>query len=430
MSLNLYSAIKYNKDRGYSQQAIGIIQMFANARTTGVFDHQTVEAIYRTQQSPIYPQLKNGADGMVGPSTLGLIILELEHVRRMSEAALLRKYEYRISGITYNSQPNSQNPPKQENGKKETLPAETEPEKIPLEDKDKPRQIYLHELKNMTMQSGTSIPNPFGGQSLFVGNLYLATKDIRKILGGSFQEIIYIVVKTESEALDPFLVGKVYRQTNRGFWSDLNYAWLTDVGRNAKGGMEMAKKQVELMMGAILAGVGAFGGFAALTGAAMNILLNNSEEIFKAARGIQDLIKVKNVLSQHTPEFWTLCKTVLKLSIAKTPETIWADTYGAIRLAGELVMIMGEAVFFKRVRSFGFVAQIAQKLMQGAFGKLTDAATIALAGKDLLKEMREFDPMLDEARAERIIKEIKDNWQVVEPALKTLKAVADQLAGA
>lgn len=427
MSLNEYSAINYNKDRGYSQQAIGIIQMFARATTTGKFDGQTVRAIYNVQQSPLYPKFQNGPDGKVGPSTLGLIIMELEHVSRMSEAAILRKYEYKIGGITYNTKTPAA--PSQTNGNKEKEPAE-EAEKIPLEDKDKPRQVYLHDLRNIRMQSGTSIPNPNGGTPLFVGNLYLATKDIRKILGGSFQEIIYIVVKTESDALDPFLVGKVYRQTTRGFWSDMNSAWMSEVGRNAKGGMEMAKKEVELLMGAVCAGVGAFGGFAALTASAMNILLSNSEDIFKAARAIEELIKVKNVLSQHTPEFWLLCKTVLKLALVKTPEAMWSDIYGSIKLAGELVMIVGEAYFMKSIKSFGFVAKIAQKLMQGAFGKLTDAATLALAGKDLVKEMREFDPTLDETRAARIIKEIKDNWTVVEPALKTLKAVADQLAGA
>nr|MCU0240415.1 hypothetical protein [Pyrinomonadaceae bacterium] len=163
---------------------------------------------------------------------------------------------------------------------------------------------------------------------------------------------------------------------------------------------------------------------------AMGILINNNEEIFKAARGIEELIKVKNVLSNHTPEFWTLCKTVLKLSMSKIPEAMWSDPYGSVKLAGELVMILGEAVLTKRVRSFGFVASIATKLMQGAFGKLTDAATLALAGKDLVKEMRQYDPTLDDARAARIMKELKDNWTVVEPALKSLKAVADSLVGA
>jgi hypothetical protein len=55
---------------------------------------------------------------------------------------------------------------------------------------------------------------------------------------------------------------------------------------------------------------------------------------------------------------------------------------------------------------------------------------MALAGKDLVKLMKENNVVLDEAQATIIVKEIKDNWTVVEPALKTLKAVADKFAGA
>jgi hypothetical protein len=98
MALNKSSAISYNKNRGYSQQAITIIQTFANAKTTGVFDNQTVEAIYKMQQSPLYP-FKLVADGKIGPGTLGLIIMELEHAGRMSEAAVLRSYPYNIQGV-------------------------------------------------------------------------------------------------------------------------------------------------------------------------------------------------------------------------------------------------------------------------------------------------------------------------------------------
>ena len=98
MSLNKSSAISYNKGRGYSQQAITIIQFFANAKTTGQFDNQTVEAVYKVQKSPLYP-FKLVADGKVGPNTLGLIIMELEHAGRMSEAAILRSYPYTIQGV-------------------------------------------------------------------------------------------------------------------------------------------------------------------------------------------------------------------------------------------------------------------------------------------------------------------------------------------
>ena len=106
MSLNAASAINYNRNRGYSQKAIGIIQMFANCRTTGTFDQQTVQAIYDVQKSPLYP-FKFAPDGKCGPKTLGIMILELEHAYRKQEASELRKYEYTIQGVTYNSKPNA-----------------------------------------------------------------------------------------------------------------------------------------------------------------------------------------------------------------------------------------------------------------------------------------------------------------------------------
>jgi hypothetical protein len=96
MSLNKASAISYNNGRGYSQEAIGIIQNFAGAITTGQFDNQTVEAVYKMQQSPKLPF--KFADGKVGPNTLGLIIMELDHVGRVNESAVLRNYSYTIQG--------------------------------------------------------------------------------------------------------------------------------------------------------------------------------------------------------------------------------------------------------------------------------------------------------------------------------------------
>ena len=97
MSLNTASAISYNQGRGYSQKATAIIQSFVNAKTTGVFDSQTVTAIYKLQQSPRYA-FKFTADGKVGPNTLGLIIMEIEHVGKASEGATLRAYSYTIQG--------------------------------------------------------------------------------------------------------------------------------------------------------------------------------------------------------------------------------------------------------------------------------------------------------------------------------------------
>ncbi|MGB9180037.1 MAG: hypothetical protein WCB68_12390, partial [Pyrinomonadaceae bacterium] len=303
-------------------------------------------------------------------------------------------------------------------------------EPIP-KDLHNPRPMYAYELAHLSIVEGHP-PNlrGTGDFSLKVGDFKLAMKDIRRVLSVSMQEVVYIVIETDSLAGDALYKGKVYRQTAYGFISDLNYAYLSEVGRNAKGGQVMMKKEAELLVGAACSAVGAFGGIAAITAMTMNILLMNSEQIFTAARGIEELMKVKDVLAQNTPEFWKLCRTVLRLTIINTPDAMWADPYGSVRLAGELVMMVGEAILLKRVKSLGLFADIIKKLMQGFFGKLTDAATLALAGKDIVSLMKEYDPTLDDERATRIANEIKDHWNVVEPALTVLKSVADQLVGA
>jgi hypothetical protein len=44
--------------------------------------------------------------------------------------------------------------------------------------------------------------------------------------------------------------------------------------------------------------------------------------------------------------------------------------------------------------------------------------------------MKKLDPNINDERAIKIIKELKDKWHIVGPALNSLKAVADQLVGA
>jgi len=421
MPLNIQSAISYNNSRLYSQKAIGIIQFFARCSTSGKFDSETVKAVYKVQESPLYGFPIGSADGKVGPGTLGVMIMELDHAMRKQEADVLREYAYKINGVMQNTGKNYPAPPP---------PAKEEkpPEDESLEAKDKPRQAYLHEVANL--RPSDFVLRPGGGQNYMVGGLYLGPTDIRKLLGGAAQEVYYMVIQTESAALDPFFVGKVFRQTTRGFKSDLDMAWTAEVGRRSQGGQAMMKKEVELLMGAVCAGVGAYGGFAAVTAATMQFLFMNSKELFTAARGLEELLKVRAVLSQNTPEFWKLCVAVLKLSMAKTPEAIWSDHYGSTKLVGELVMIVGEAVLLKKVRSLGLVADLASKVMLGAFGKVTDAATIALAGKDLVQIMTQYDPSMNETKAQKIVTELKNNWAVVGPALNSFKAAVDQMVGA
>ena len=420
MALNIKAAIAFNKSIKYSQKATGIIQFFCHCRTTGEFDRQTVEAVYKTQQSPLYGFNPKLADGMVGPGTLGVMIMELDHAMRKQEANELRAYAYKINGVLQNA--NKLPPPSPK------APDEPEPEEVSEEDKDKPRQALLTEV--LRLRPSEFVLRPGGGESYVVGRLYLAPKDIRRLLGGSAETIYYMVMKTESAALDPFLVGKVYRQTVRGFKSDIDMAWAAEVGRRTQGGQAMMKKEVELLMGAVCAGVGAFGGFAALTAATMQFLLMNSKDLFTASRGIQELMKVRAVLSTNTPEFWKLCVTVLRLSLVKTPQAMWSDQNGSTRMIGELVMIVGQALLLKKFKSLSLVTELMTKVLLGAFGKLTDAATIALAGKDLVKLMKEYDPTMNEERAQTIVTELKNNWATVGPALSAFKAAVDQMVGA
>ena len=432
MSLNKSSAISYNNAIGYSQKAIGIIQMFVGAKSVGYFDNQTVEAVYRMQS----PQngYTGGADGKVGPSTLGQIIIELEHLCRMQEAGVLMSYCYRDKkdGELKNKQklPHVYTPPKS-----------PEPPKLKedVETKDLPRPVKVWELRTLQIiQANLFDPRGLPPKPILVGDYKLTATDIRKMVSVSKSYVYYIVWDTTSLIGNATRKGKFFVQTTHGFMSDMMNADVAEAGRKSAGGQETMKKEVEILMAAACGAVGGIAGGAGiaasataqLTAATMNLLLANSDEIFKAADGIKELIKVQKTLSRHTPEFWKLCKTVLKLSALKTPEALWSNPSASIQLATDIVMTITIAVFMKRVKSLGLIADIVQRLLQGLFGALTDAATMALAGKDLVKLMKEHNTTLDAAQATIIMKEIKDNWTVVEPALKTLKAVADQLAGA
>ena len=184
MALNTKAAIAYNKSIKYSQKAIGIIQFFCRCRTSGEFDQQTVEAVYKTQQSPLYGFDPKLADGMVGPGTLGVMIMELDYAMRKQEADVLRVYAYKINGVLQNA---SKLPPPLPKA-----PDIPEPEEeVSPEDKDKPRQALLSEV--LRLKPSEFVMRPGGGPSYVVGRLYLAPKDIRKLLGGS-AEAMYLAI--------------------------------------------------------------------------------------------------------------------------------------------------------------------------------------------------------------------------------------------
>ena len=435
MSLNRPSAISYNNAIGYSQKAIGIIQMFVGARSVGYFDNQTVEAVYQMQS----PQngYTGGADGKVGPSTLGQIIIELEHLCRMQEAAVLMSYCYRDKrdGLLKNQEKKPQ---------VYTPPKSPEPPKVKedIETKDLPRPVKVWELRTLKIVQG-NLTDPRNASikavPILVGDYKMTATDIRRMVSVSSSFVYYIVIETTSLIGNATRKGRFYVQTTHGFMSDLMSADVAEAGRKSAGGQEAMKMEVEVLMAAACGAVGGIAGGAGiaasataqLTAATMHLLLANSDEIFKAADGIKQLMEVRKTLSQHTPEFWKLCATVLKLSALKTPEALWSNPSASIQVATDIVMTITIAVFMKRVKSLGLVANIIKRLLQGLFGALTDAATMALAGEDLVKLMeKEFNTALDKEKATIIVKEIKDNWHVVEPALKSLKAVADKLVGA
>lgn len=100
--LNTQGAINYNRDRGYSPQAIGIIQSVVNANTAGAWNSQSVSQVHVFQS-------KRGQlgtpDGKVGPKTLGAMIGELQGVKRTAEANVLKQYPYNYASAPSQSAP-------------------------------------------------------------------------------------------------------------------------------------------------------------------------------------------------------------------------------------------------------------------------------------------------------------------------------------
>jgi hypothetical protein len=94
--LHISTAISYNNERKYNQQAIGVIQLTVGASTTGHWDSQSVTAVCNWQKS------KNGrivVDGMVGPETLGYLIGELELSGRTPDASILRQFPHKLISL-------------------------------------------------------------------------------------------------------------------------------------------------------------------------------------------------------------------------------------------------------------------------------------------------------------------------------------------
>jgi len=90
---NAFGDLTYNIDRGYSVEAIKIIQLVVGAPQTGSWDLDTLSGLIKWQGRPghIVPLT---ADGRLGPGSLGCMIIELQRAGLLSEAKVLTKYPY------------------------------------------------------------------------------------------------------------------------------------------------------------------------------------------------------------------------------------------------------------------------------------------------------------------------------------------------
>jgi len=96
-AINVLNAIDYNQKKFYSKTAIKIIQRRIGAEVCGVFDVQTISAIYNWQKSP--KRLKNlTADGMFGSSSLGVMIAEMDKKGDAANASVLRQFPHKTLG--------------------------------------------------------------------------------------------------------------------------------------------------------------------------------------------------------------------------------------------------------------------------------------------------------------------------------------------
>ncbi len=93
-ALNYLSAIDYNQKKYYSGKAIRIIQKRIGATETGVWDFQSITAVYNWQKSVMRLRPLT-ADGKFGPGTLGILIEELAINGHDADADFLARYKHK-----------------------------------------------------------------------------------------------------------------------------------------------------------------------------------------------------------------------------------------------------------------------------------------------------------------------------------------------
>lgn len=92
MVLNVNSANRYNRNRGYSSPLVRIIRREVGVDETGPIGPRTSKAIHAWQQRQVLPNLT--ADGKFGPRSLGRMIQSLETAGRRDEVALARTFPH------------------------------------------------------------------------------------------------------------------------------------------------------------------------------------------------------------------------------------------------------------------------------------------------------------------------------------------------
>lgn len=88
-----FGDLSYNVGKGYSPEAIRVIQLAVNAPQTGGWDLDTLAALVKWQGRPGHVVTLT-PDGRLGPGSLGCMILELQRAGLLSEAKVLTKYPY------------------------------------------------------------------------------------------------------------------------------------------------------------------------------------------------------------------------------------------------------------------------------------------------------------------------------------------------
>ncbi|MEL6108785.1 MAG: hypothetical protein AAFU85_22485 [Planctomycetota bacterium] len=92
MVLNVNSANRYNRNRGYSSPLVRIIRREVGADEKGPMGATTSQAIHAWQARQVLPSLS--ADGKFGPRSLGRMIQSLETAGRRDEVALAKRFPH------------------------------------------------------------------------------------------------------------------------------------------------------------------------------------------------------------------------------------------------------------------------------------------------------------------------------------------------